>query len=91
METMAKKALAIITTHKLTPRSYGGAELYMENFENILQELEEMDKPYDLSLAKIKFLANIKHDKYKNVKENLDMDDSKGYHETLNEIRMKFE
>ena len=34
METMAKKALAIITTHKLTPRSYGGAELYMEKFEN---------------------------------------------------------
>jgi len=89
METMAKKALAIITTHKLTPRSYGGAELYMEKFENALQELEEMDKPYDSSLAKINFLANIEDDEYVNVKENLEMDDNKGYHEALNEIRRK--
>ena len=86
---MAKKALAIITTHKLTPRSYGGAELYMEKFENALQELEEMDKPYDSSLAKINFLANIEDDEYVNVKENLEMDDNKGYHEALNEIRRK--
>ena len=58
-ETIAKKALEVITTHKLTSNSHGGAELFLEKFENALQDLESISRPYDLSMAKINFLNNI--------------------------------
>ena len=45
--TLAKIALRIITTHKLTARLYGGAE-------NTLQDLEDLETPNDPTMAKIK-------------------------------------
>jgi len=44
-EAIAKKALEVLTTHKLTVNSRGGAEVYMEKFEQALQELEEIGRP----------------------------------------------
>ena len=88
-ETLARKALTTITTHQLTHNSFGGAESYLEKFETALQDLEEIDKPYDLAMAKIHFLTNIKDDEYKIVKENLEMDEQKTYHDCLVEIRRK--
>ena len=89
IETQARKALTIINTHRLTANSFGGAELYLEKFESALQDLEEVGKPYDMAMAKINFLNNIQDEDYKIVKESLEMDDSKTYHECLVEIRRK--
>ena len=46
-------------THKLTVNSHGGAEKYLEKFDGALQDLDDIGKPYDLSLAKINFLSSI--------------------------------
>lgn len=88
-ETVAKKALEIIASHKLTSSSYGGADLYMEKFENALQDLEAMGQPYNMRMAKINFLNNIADDAYSVVKDNLEMNPEKTYHDALVEIRRK--
>jgi len=61
----------------------------MEKFETALQDLEEIGKPYDQTMAKINFLTNVQDDEYKIVKENLEMNDDKTYHDCLIEIRRK--
>ena len=43
IETLARKALTIINTHRLTPQSFGGAEVYLEKFESALLDLEEIE------------------------------------------------
>ena len=58
-ETLEKRAFQVITTHKLTMKSYGGAELYMDKFQNALQDLEDLETPYDPIMVKIHFLNNI--------------------------------
>ena len=58
-ETLAQEALTVISTHRLLPTSHGGANLYMEKFENALHDLIQMGKKYDDSMAKINFLKNI--------------------------------
>jgi len=63
--------------------------LELEKFETALQDLDEIGKPYDSAMAKIHFLTNIQDDDYKIVKETLEMDDSKSYHDCLVEIRRK--
>jgi len=88
-ETVAKKALEIIASHKLTTSSHGGADLYMEKFENALQDLEAMGQPYNMTMAKINFLNNIADDAYAVVKDNLEMNSQKTYHDALVEIRRK--
>ena len=88
-EILAKQALQVITTHKLTAKSYGGAELYMDKFENALKDLEDLETPYDPIMAKINFLNNIKDEAYKITKEALGMDDNRTYVSYLNEIRRK--
>ena len=88
-ETVAKKALEIIASHKLTSSSYGGADLYMEKFENALQDLDAMGQPYNMRMAKINFLNNIADDAYSVVKDNLEMNPEKTYHDALVEIRRK--
>jgi len=88
-ETLARNALTTITTHQLTHNSYGGAEAYLDKFETALQDLEEIDKPYDLAMVKIHFLTNIKDNEYKIVKENLEMNQSKTYNDCLVKIRRK--
>ena len=45
-ETKAKNALQVITSHKLTSKSHGGAELYMPKFENALLDIEDAETPY---------------------------------------------
>ena len=37
VETLAKKALVIITTHKFTVNSFDGTEKYMEKFEGAMK------------------------------------------------------
>ena len=88
-ETIAKDALTVITTHKLTTNSVGGADKYMEKFELAMQELIRIGKPYDLTMAKINFLSNIQDPDYKIVKETLEMDASKDYNDCVIEIRKK--
>ena len=88
-ETVAKDALTVITTHKLTSNSFGGADKYMEKFENAMQELIRIEKPYDLTMAKINFLSNIQDPEYKIVKETLEMDSNKDYNDCVIEIRKK--
>ena len=58
IETQACKALTIINTHHLTSTSFGGAELYLKKFESALLDLNEIDKPCDMAMAKIIFLNN---------------------------------
>ena len=86
-ETSAKKAIEVITTHKLTSTSHGGAELFLEKSENILEDLQSISRPYDLSISKINFLNNILDDSYIVVKDTLEMDTSKTYYDALVEIR----
>ena len=88
-ETLAQEALTIISTHRLLPTSHGGANLYMEKFENALHDLLQMGKKYDDSMAKINFLNNIQDDAYKEIKEILSMDDSKTYQDCMLAIRRK--
>ena len=88
-ETIAKKALEVITTHKLTSNSHGGAELFLEKFENALQDLESISRPYNVSMAKINFLNNILDDAYVVVKDTLEMDTSKTYYDVLVKKRCK--
>ena len=88
-ETLAKKVLQIITAYKLTARSHGGAELYMNKFKNVLQDLDDLETPYDPMMAKIDFFNNIEDEAYKVTKETLSMDDSKTYANCLNKIRRK--
>ena len=88
-ETVAKDALTVITTHKLTSNSFGGADKYMEKFEQAMQELNRIGKPYDATMAKINFLSNIQDPEYKIVKETLEMDSTRGYDECVIEIRKK--
>ena len=76
----------MITTHKLAAKSYGGAELYMDKFENALQDLEDLKTPYDPFMAKINFLSNIEDEAYKITTERLSMGDNKTYVNYLNEI-----
>jgi len=76
-EAIAKMALEVLTTHKLTMNSHGGAEVYMEKFEQALQELEEIGRSYDMSTAKLFFLNNITDDAYIVVKNTLEMNPTK--------------
>ena len=78
-EAIVKKAQTIISTHKLTAKSHGGTELYMNKFENVLQDFKDLDTPYDPRMAKISFLANIEDGVHKITKEILSMDDSRTY------------
>ena len=59
-EILAQKALQIITIHKATARSNGEAELYMDKFENALQDLDDLETTYDPMMAKINFLTILK-------------------------------
>ena len=86
---MARKALEVISTHKLTSSSHGGADVYMEKFENALQDLDQIGQSYNLKMAKINFLNNITDDAYLVVKDSLEMDSDKSYHDALIEIRRK--
>jgi len=88
-ETMVRKALEVISTHKLTSNSHGGADVYMEKFENALQDLDQIGQSYNLKMAKINFLNNITDDAYLVVKDSLEMDSDKSYHDALIEIRRK--
>ena len=65
IETLAKRVLKVIATHKLSSKSNGGAELYMDKFENVLQDLEDLETPYDPIMAKINFLNNIEDEAHK--------------------------
>jgi len=86
---MARKALEVISTHNLTCNSHGGADVSMEKFENTLQDLDQIGQPYNLKTAKINFLNNITDDTYLVVKDSLEMDSKKSYHNALIEIRRK--
>jgi len=55
IEILACKALTVINTHRLTSQSFGGGEVYLEKFESALLDLEEIEKPYDMAMAKINF------------------------------------
>ena len=88
-ETIAKEALTVLMTHKLTPNSHGGADKFMEKFEGALQELIDIERPYDHGMAKINFLTNIEDPDYRITKETLEMDDSKSYNDCLIEIRRR--
>jgi len=88
-ETLAKAALEVLATHKLTTTSHGRAELFMEKFETALRDLEDMGKPYDLKMAKINFLNNICDEAYHVVKDTLEMNPDKTYHDAVIEIRRK--
>ena len=88
-DALAKKALQIITSHKLTTKSYGGAELFMDKFEGVLQDLDDFGTPYDQRMAKINSLSNIEDDAYQITKETLSMNDDKTYVDALNEVRRK--
>ena len=89
VETFARDALTIITSHKLTVNSHGGAEKYMDKFEGTLQDLKDVEKPYDDSMAKINFLSNIEDPEYNITKDTLEMDGTKDYNDALIEIRRR--
>ena len=52
-ESLAKKALKIINAYELTARSHGGSELYINKFENALQDLNYLKTSYDPMMAKM--------------------------------------
>ena len=89
VEILAKQAVQVFTIPKLTTKSHGGAELYMDKFENALQDLEDLETPYDPIMAKINFLNNIEDEAYKITTATLIMDDNETYANCLNEIRRK--
>lgn len=88
-ETIAQKALSILATHKLHHNSHGGADLYVEKFENALLDLQLINQPYNMTMAKIQFLENITDTEYSSTKEFLMMDASKSYHDCVMAIRRK--
>ena len=88
-ETIAQKALSILATHKLHHTSHGVADLYVEKFENALLDLQLINQPYNMTMAKIQFLENITDNEYSSTKEFLMMDTSKSYHDCVMAIRRK--
>ena len=88
-ETIAQQAYAIITQHKLTPNSRGGAELFLEKYQQAMLDLENVGEPVGNKMAKIHLLNNVADDDYKVTVENLRMDDDRDYLNTLQELRKK--
>ena len=86
-ETLAKQKLQVITTHKLIKKSYGRTELYIDKFETALQDLEDIQTPYDPIMAKIDLLNNITYEAQKITSKTISMNDNKNYANCLNEIR----
>ena len=88
-ETIATNTIAVINNHKLTPTSHGGAENFLEKFQQALLDLDILGQPYSTKLAKVNLLNNIQDDEYKVVVETLRMDDSKSYLDVLQAVRRK--
>lgn len=44
-ETISTKALAVITNNKLTANSHGGAEAFLEKFQQAILDLETLGQP----------------------------------------------
>ena len=81
--------MAIINNHKLEANSHGGAEVFLEKFEQAIQDMKSVGTPYDAKMAKINLLNNITDDQYSNVVENLRMNSTITYQDSLLAIRRK--
>ena len=69
----------MITTNNLTVKLYGGVEMYMDKFENDLQDLEDLETPCYPIMAKLNILNNIEDEANKITTEILSMDNNKTY------------
>ena len=62
----------------------------MDKFENALQNLEDLETPYDPIIAKVNILNNIGDKAYNITTETLSMHDNKTYANSSNEIKRKW-
>ena len=81
--------MAVINNHKLEANSHGGAEVFLEKFEQAIQDMKSVGTPYDAKMAKINLLNDITDDQYINVVENLRMNSTITYQDSLLAIRRK--
>ena len=88
-ETIAAKALNVITTHKLNTNTHGGAEAFLERYQQAVLDLENVGEPCGEKMAKLHLLNNIIDKDYEITVENLRMNDTKTYSDVLQEIRRK--
>ena len=79
-EKITHKALSVLEKHKLDHNSHGGTDLYVEKFENDLLDLQMINHPYNMMMAKIQFLENITNYKYSSTKKFLMINPWKFYH-----------
>ena len=63
--------MAVINNHELEPNSYGGIEVYFENFEPEIQDMMSVRTSYEVKIAKINLLNNISDDTSIKTIENL--------------------
>ena len=65
------KALIIIPAHKLTAKSYGCADLiYINKFNNSLQDLKDLDTPYDPRMTRANFHVIFEDEAYNITRRN---------------------
>jgi hypothetical protein len=88
-ESVAKRAMKILHSSKLTSATPNGADGYIQIFEQALQDLEETKHYYDPTMKKIMFLDNIQDEAYKIIVEMLKLDSSKTYDDCIIEIRRR--
>ena len=86
-ESVAKRAMKILHSSKLTSATPNGADGYIQIFEQALQDLEETKHYYDPTMKKIMFLDNIQDEAYKIIVEMLKLNSSKTYDNCIIKIR----
>jgi hypothetical protein len=87
MEAIAKRAMETLQTLQLTRRTMYGAEGYISNFEQAIQDLEDTNHQYDEVMKKITFLSGIKDPLYTNLIAILKLDDNRAYDQCVMEVR----
>ena len=75
--------------HKLTSTSHGGAEAFLERFQQAILDLDSLGQPYNPKMAKINWLNNVMDNEYSIVVETLRMDNDATYHDVLQAIKSK--
>jgi hypothetical protein len=87
MEAIAKRAMETLQTLQLTRGKMYGAEGYISNFEQAIQDLKETNHQYDKIMKKITFLSGIKDPLYKNLIAILKLDNNRAYNQCVMEVR----
>jgi hypothetical protein len=88
-EAVAKRAMKMLHSSKLTSATTNGADGFIQIFEQALQDLEETNHFYDPTMKKLIFLDNIQDEAYKIVVEMLKLDSDKTYDDCIIEIRRR--